>query len=135
MKQLRFTLLALLMAVVGLNACKKDEPEVFNVENFTFEATAALQNGQVVGTIKANSNKGTIVYSITSQGAPAVGTVAAGLAINSSTGEITVANRNAISEFACATANQGKYTAVVTITNGTNTKTANITLLAVCREK
>ncbi len=128
MKQLRFTLLAFLMVMVGLTACKKDEPEVFNVEDLTlsFTGTNFLRDGQVVGTVKANSNKGTLIYSITSQGRQT------GLIINSATGVINVVDVDSIYEIACTTANQGKYKAVVTITNGSTVKTVNITLTVDC---
>ncbi len=135
MKQLRFTLLAFLMVMVGLTACKKDEPEVLDAENLTIDLSRVdFGNGQVIGTIKASTNKGTLAYSITSQGAPANGNVLAGLAINPSTGVVTITNSLEVGRFACASANQSKYPAVVSITNGSTTKTVNVTILVGCEE-
>lgn len=127
MKNIRFTLLAFLFVVLGLASCKKEDPEVLDVENLTLNLTNTnFQNGQVIGTVKASTNKGNLTYSITSQLQQANGSIAAGLSINSATGEVTVTNRNGIYDTGCP--NQQKYTAVVTISNGSISKTVNITM-------
>lgn len=124
MKNLSFSLRLFLCLGIMLTSCKREEPkpEVFTIEanDFGVGLYNGVQNGAVVGTVSATTNGGTLTYAIASQG------VASALAINASTGQITVTNRDAIYAFRCSPPYPMQFTVTITISNGSTTK--NITL-------
>lgn len=127
MKNISFSVLLFLCLAVTLVSCKKDEPEVTQVieaSDFSVTLPNNMQNNTVAGTVTATTNSGTLAYSISAQG------VGGALAINATTGQITVADAMAIYRFRCvANDPPTSFTATITISNGSITK--NITLTVV----
>lgn len=108
-------------------SCKKDEPKpettTINADDFSAALPNNTQNGTVVGTVNATTNNGTLTYAITSQG------VTGALAINATTGQITVASAGNIYLFYCNTSPRPtSFTATITISNGSTTKTITLTV-------
>jgi hypothetical protein len=137
MKKITALCFVCLLFVVALSSCKKEEPDVIDAKNFSFNIPTQtfVSNGQVLGKIDASTNKGSLTFSITQQDYAAQGQALAGLAINATTGEITVTNRNGVGtgiDNNCKTPKGAVYTATVSITNGNITQTVTITLNGVC---
>jgi hypothetical protein len=127
MKNLSFSFLLFLCIGITLVSCKKEEasePSVITASDFSVTLPNTTQNNTVAGTVTATTNSGTLTYSIASQG------IGGALAINATTGQITVANALEIYKFRCVSINPPtSFTATITISNGTITK--NITLTVV----
>jgi hypothetical protein len=133
MKKIAISLLTMCLLVLAMVACKKEEPETLQAEDFNHAYTvvsSSPQNGQVMGKISASTNKGTLTFSITAQdfnGASVTPNEASGISINAA-GEVVLGNVNRIFQTVCNSNKQGKYRATVTVSNGNLSKTIYITL-------
>jgi hypothetical protein len=121
MKQTQFFLFVFLFIGISFTSCK--QKEVITIDAFTATLTRCIDDGQVVGTVNANATKGTVTYSFTSQ------SVAGAFAINASTGQITIANNDVIYDAFYGSAKAKSITLVLSVTNGSVTETATITIV------
>jgi hypothetical protein len=132
MKKLLFSLSLLLFVSLVFTSCKKDEPIAITIDatdyvvSVSYTTYGTWVNGSLIGTITASTNSGNLNYTLVSQN------IAEAIAVNASTGQITVANRNAFNT-ACVVGGNGdvQSTAVVKITNGSVTRDINITITLV----
>lgn len=124
MKNLSFSFLLFLCLGITLVSCKKNEaePSVINADDFSAALPSNMANGTVVGTVSATTNGGTLTYSLASQG------ITGALAINATTGQITVASASAIYAFVCVPNRPASFTVTITINNGTTTKNITLTI-------
>lgn len=90
---------------------------VSNYANTVIENPFNREGPVVLGTITASTNRGTLSYSLSSQ------SVAGAMAINTSTGQLTVANASVFDFEVNPT-----ITGVVSVANGSETATANVTI-------
>ena len=117
-----------LLLFVGLvfTSCKKDEPTVINATDFvgTFEYTVYSKwaNGSTIGTVDATTNKGNMNYTLVSQN------ITGAIAINATTGQITLADKSALNKSSICKGKDGRLTSVVKITNGSVTRDINVTI-------
>lgn len=93
------------------------EPTNLTVGNFTTSIAENPAANATLGTISAVTNRGTLSYSISSQ------SVSGALAINTSSGQLSVLNPDVFDYEV-----NPSITAVVSVTNGILTKTANVTI-------
>lgn len=119
MKNFKKELLLALFSIVIISCSKDDGPIVTTVTtaNLTKNIDENSGNGAVIGTVTGASNTGTVNFSITSQipnGA---------LAINTTTGELTVAD-TAIFDFET----NPTITAIVSVADGEVTNNSNVTV-------
>jgi hypothetical protein len=92
-------------------------PITVSVQPFTTSLNENPSAGAVIGTMTAATNRGSMTYAFTSQ------SVANAMAINTSTGQFTVATPAAFDHEVNAS-----ITAVVTVSNGAERATANVTV-------
>lgn len=125
MKNISFSFLLFLFVGITLVSCKKEEatePSVITASDFSVTLPQNTQNNTVAGTVTATTNSGTLAYSIASQ---EIGGV---LAINATTGQITVANAFEIYKFVCVSNRPASFKITITISNGTINKTITLTV-------
>ena len=130
MKKLTSLLSLLLFVSLAFTSCKKDEPITIDATDFAsafpYATVRDWINGSVIGNVNATTNKENLTYTLVSQN------VAGIIAINATTGQITVANRSAFNTNAICLANSptydGRITAVVRLTNGSVTRDINVTI-------
>lgn len=122
MKNIKFSLLFFLFMGIVFASCKKDEPEVINADDFTASTGAMLRDGNVLGTINASTNKGTLTYTLASQ------SIAGAITVNASTGQIVVADSDNFYEVYCRLNSVKTFTAEVFISNGSISKTIKVTI-------
>ncbi|GHC54777.1 cadherin repeat domain-containing protein [Ulvibacter litoralis] len=119
----QFTLLCIAFTVVSCS--KNDENTHENLgdvitvltSNFITTVVENPEEGQLLGTVSANTNQGSITFSITEQ------SPAGAIAINSTSGELTVADPT-LFDFETNTS----VTGTVAVTNGTVSENASITI-------
>ncbi|MCA3068204.1 MAG: IPT/TIG domain-containing protein [Cytophagales bacterium] len=92
-------------------------PITVSASAFTATIAENLSPGAVIGTVSASTNRGSLSYSLVSQ------SPAGAMAINSSTGQLTVALAG-VYDFELTPT----VTGVVSVANGNETATANVTL-------
>jgi Protein of unknown function (DUF1566) len=107
-------LLAMVLFVTMMSCHSDDEQATVSVQNFTATINENPTNGQNIGKVQATGS-GTLTYSITSQ------TPTGAVSINSSTGELTVANA-ALFDFET----NPIITATVSVVGAVNTATVTI---------
>lgn len=120
MKKLNQLVAFLFLSLVTLSCSKDDGAEplpVVTLSDFTASIDENSKNGTSLGKVSATTDKGNLTYSITSQ------TPNGALAINATTGEITIADETAF-DYETNT----EITAKVKVVNGETTKTANVTI-------
>ena len=124
MKNLSFLLLLFLCVGITLVSCKKDEPAavVINADDFSVTLPSNTQNNTVAGNVSATTNSGTLTYSMATQG------VGGALAVNATTGQVTVADAQAIYRFVCVDNRPASFKVTITISNGTISKTITLTV-------
>jgi Protein of unknown function (DUF1566) len=115
----RSYLLAVALFVTMVNCHNDDEQVIVSVQNFTTTISENPVNGQSLGTVQATGSV-TLAYNITSQ------TPTGALSINSSTGELTVANP-ALFDFET----NPIISATVSVVGAVNTATVTINLMNV----
>jgi len=132
MNFLKISFLFFLVLGMALSSCKKDEPTTIEATDFTgsFASATVLAwvNGSVIGTVTATTNNGSLNYTLISQN------IAGIIAINATTGQITVANKTAFNNNAiCVGSNSsdGLITGVVKVTNGSVTRDINVRITLV----
>lgn len=119
MKKLLFMTVLTVFTTLTISCSKDDSVETtITASDFTANVDENSNNGTSLGTVNATTNTGNLTFSITSQ------TPNDAIAINSSTGEITIANKDA---FDYETNTEIKAT--IKVTNGETTKTINATIL------
>lgn len=119
MKYLAITLL-LLFTTVACTVEEKNPNEVDNevtTENVSLTMVENPENGDIIGMVEGNSNNGTLSYTIISQ------TPEGSMEINTSTGELTVADKT---EFEYQI--NPVISAIVKVSNGTNFETSIVTV-------
>ena len=124
------SLLSLLLLVsLAFTSCKKEEPVTIDatdyVASFPYTTVNAWTNGSAIGTVGATTNSGNVNYTLVSQN------IAGIIAINATTGQITVANKTAFDANAICVGGSsldGRITAVVRLTNGSVTRDINVTI-------
>ncbi|GCC52588.1 hypothetical protein SanaruYs_28250 [Chryseotalea sanaruensis] len=93
-------------------------PITVSATDFTTSITENPGANAILGTVQATTNRGALVYSLTSQ------SVSGAFAINSSNGQLTVADESAF-DYEVNTS----LTATISVANGTETATANVTIM------
>jgi hypothetical protein len=131
MKKLLSLLSLLLFVSLVFTSCKKDEPVTIDATDFvgafTYPTVRDWANGSVIGNVSASTNNGTLNYTLVSQN------IAGIIAINATTGQITVANKSAFNTWATicvpnSPTYDGRITAVARLTNGSVTRDINVTI-------
>jgi hypothetical protein len=129
MKKLLSLLSLLLFVGLVFTSCKKDEPVTIDatdfVGTFPYATVGTWINGSAIGTVSATTNNGTLNYTLVSQNITGI------IAINATTGQITVADKNMFfTEAICVGGSSldGRITAVVRLTNGSVTRDINVTI-------
>jgi len=124
MKTLKFNKLFTVICILSVFACSKDDntdppppPNSISASNFTASIEENPTAGFVLGTVQATAGQGTLNYSITSQ------TPNGALAINGTTGELSIAN-NALFDYETNPTIQ----ATVSVSDDTDTATAMATI-------
>ena len=108
----------LLFMLLGIWACDKNgDPITVTTADLTTSIDENPSNGDVIGTVTGSTSEGSVTFSISQQ------TPAGAMAINSSTGELTVANAT-VFDFEV----NPSITANVTVANGNVSQTAGITV-------
>lgn len=92
-------------------------PITVSVSNFSNSISENQRADNVLGTVQATTNRGTLSYSLSSQ------TPAGAMTINASTGQLVVADASAYDFEVNPT-----ITGVVSVANGSETATANVTI-------
>jgi hypothetical protein len=117
MKQL-LNLGKILMVAIIISSCSNDDPEpdvTISAEDFATTIDENPSSGLVLGTISASSSQGSLSYSLSTQ------SPAGAMAIDSSTGELTVADVS-LFDFEI----NPTITATVAVTNGLSSTGASI---------
>jgi len=116
---LSFSILALVLFQACTNSSDEDPAPVENfvVNNFRAFINEGVVSGEVLGTIDATSESGMLSFTLTSQSPQDA------IQVNASTGEITVDNSSVF-----VFADNPQITATVEISNGSEAKTASITI-------
>jgi|GEM_PF-3507620 len=125
MKNISFSCLLFLFVGIMFSACKKKDAEVIqviNADDFSLALPINSQNNTIVGTANATTNSGTLTYTFASQ------EVAGALAINSTTGQITVASEYQIYRHTCVPNRPASFKATLMISNGSVSKTITLTI-------
>jgi hypothetical protein len=131
MNTLKTSLFAILLMALVFTSCKKDEPITIDATDyaaaFAGATVAAWTNGSVIGTVNATTNNGNLNYTLVSQN------IAGIIAINATTGQITVENKSAFNTWATicvpnSPTYDGRITAVARLTNGSVTRDINVTI-------
>lgn len=122
MNKIKFFKTGLLFAVLSVllvNCSKDDSPieTIITTADITKSIDENSAQGTVVGTVTGTSNTGTVAFSITTQ------TPNGALAINATTGELTIADAT-IFDFET----NPKITAIIRVTDGEVTNNSNITV-------
>jgi len=113
-----FSFLALLFSAVFIVSCSDDDPVLtLNVDDFTTTIDENQAVDAVLGSVAATGNDGTFSYSITSQ------SPAGSVAINASTGELSVADASAFDFETNPT-----ITATISVMGNSITETATATI-------
>jgi len=114
----RFTYFIAVIGLIAALSCDNNEdPVTVSTADLTITVDENPSNAQILGTVTGTTNQGSVTFSIASQ-AP-VGAIA----IDSSTGELTVADAT---QFDFET--NPSITATVTVANGAVSETANVTI-------
>jgi len=113
------SLLGLLLFQACTNSTDEDPnpAENFVANDFRAFVNEGVMSGEVIGTIDATSQSGTLSFAVTSQNPQDA------IQVNASTGEITVDNASVF-----VFANNPQITANAEVSNGTETKTISITI-------
>jgi hypothetical protein len=130
MKKVLSLLSLLLFVSLVFTSCKKEEEVTLTAEDLTYNYVGCNNGPLAMGKVNATSTKGAITYSLVSQSFNTV------LVINASTGEISLRDASAYTQvlnaYSGSTALR-KITAVVAVSNGTETKNVNVTInIAYC---
>ena len=118
MRNYTLSLCRLLMISAAVTACRDDAPPTVTVDAFSKTIAENPTKDQSLGTVVATTNRGRLTYGLTNQQDPA-----GALAINSSNGELRVANP-AFFDYET----HPVITAVVTVSGGSTTQIAPITI-------
>ncbi|SDE63994.1 cadherin repeat domain-containing protein [Ulvibacter litoralis] len=119
----QFVLLCATFAVVSCSKDSEDTPlipevtDLLTTSNFVASIVENPEQNQVIGAVSGATTQGTLSYTITSESSPGA------LAINSASGELTVADPAAF-DFEINTT----ITGIVAVTNGTISQNAIITI-------
>ena len=114
-KRLLFSTAIILLA--ASLSCKKEDPITVTTADFTTTLDENPANGTAIGTVTGSTNRGSVTFSISTQ------TPAGAMAIDGTTGELTVADA---SHFDFET--NPTITASVTVANGTVSETSGVTI-------
>ena len=128
MKKLLSLLSLLLFVSLAFTSCKKKEVLTAEDLTYNYRGCPTFTDERAMGKVNATTTKGDLTYSFVSQ---SLGSV---LAINPNTGEIALKGDNASLDqlsdayFDSGANNIRKLTAVVAVSNGSETKNVNVTI-------
>ena len=128
MKKLLSLLSLLLFVSLAFTSCKKKDVVTAEDLTYSYRGCPYFVTERFMGKVNAASTKGTLTYSIVSQ---SLGSI---LVINSNTGEISVKGDTVSLDqlfeayFDNGANNIRRLTAVVAVSNGSETKNVNVTI-------